>query len=93
MAQSVGLSETRLRALFKSDLGLTPNQYVRKIKMEAAAEMVKGSYKRVNEIAAELDVNDDSHFVRTFKKTYGMTPTQYRKLHQRRSEGDECEEH
>jgi AraC-like DNA-binding protein len=86
LAKEVGLSETRLRALFKSDLGLTPRQYVKKTKMETAAEMAGKSYKRVTEIAAELGFNGDSHFVRVFKQTYGMTPTEYRKLHQQRSE-------
>ncbi len=86
LAGSVGLSETRLRALFISDLGLTPKQYAEKIKMEAAAEMVRNSYKRVTEIAAELGFNSDGYFVRVFKKTYGVTPTEYRKLHQRRPE-------
>lgn len=89
LAESVGLSETRLRALFKSSLGLTPKQYVGKTIMEAAAEMVRGSYKRVSEIAAELGFNSDGYFVRVFKKTYGMTPTEYRNLHQRPSEKED----
>lgn len=89
IARDVGLSESRLRALFISDLGLTPKQYVEKIKMEAAAETLRNSYKRVAEIAAELGFNSDGYFERVFKKTYGLTPTEYRKGRQRRSERED----
>jgi AraC-like DNA-binding protein len=89
LARWVGLSKTRLCALFKSDIGLTPKQYVEKIKMAAAAEMLRNSYKRVAEIAAELEFDSDSYFTRVFKKTYGQTPTEYRKGRQRRSERED----
>jgi AraC-like DNA-binding protein len=87
MALKFDLSESRMRALFKSQVGLSPTQYVKKLKMDEAAIMLKDSNKRVNEIGAKLRINDFSHFVRDFKKAHGMTPTQYRKFHQRQSEG------
>jgi AraC-like DNA-binding protein len=88
MALKFDLSESRMRALFKSQVGLSPTQYVKKLKMDEAAMMLKDSYKRVTEIGAKLRINDFSHFVRDFKKAHGMTPTQYRKFHQRQSEGE-----
>jgi len=89
IANEVGLSESRARTLFKSDVGLTPGQYIKKLKIDAAAEIARDTYLRVAEIAAILGVNDNSHFLRDFKKAYGMTLTKYRKLHQRRPEEDE----
>ena len=89
LANSVGLSESRLRALFKADIGLTLTQYIRKIKMDSAADMLRNGHRKVTEIRAKLGANDDSHFVRDFKQSHGMPPTQYRKLHQRRFEGEE----
>src|SRR5262245_6852708 len=80
------LSESRLRALFKSQVGLSPTQYVKKLKMDWTARMLKDSHIRVTKIRARLRINDYSHFVRDFKKAHGMTPTQYRKFHQRQSE-------
>ena len=80
------LSESRLRALFKSQVGMAPTQYVKKLKMDEAARMLRDSYRRVTDIRTRLRINDYSHFVRDFKKVHGMTPTQYRKLHQRQSE-------
>ncbi|MGE0132302.1 MAG: helix-turn-helix domain-containing protein [Blastocatellales bacterium] len=88
LAQMVGLSETRLRALFKSNLGLTPTQYIRKIKMDEAANLLRNTYWRVARIAARLGASGDSRFARDFRKVHGMTPTGYRKLHQRQGEGE-----
>ena len=82
------LSESRLRALFKSQVGMAPTQYVKKLKMDEAARMLRDSYRRVTDIRTRLRINDYSHFVRDFKKAHGMTPTQYRKFHQRQSESD-----
>jgi AraC-like DNA-binding protein len=89
MALKLGLSESRLRALFKSQVGLPPTQYVIKIRMKNAAKGLRETYERVTEIAAGLGFDSDSYFTRAFKKTYGMTPTQYRKFHQQPSEKKE----
>jgi AraC-like DNA-binding protein len=89
MALEVELSESRMRALFRSNLDLSPTQYVHQLKMKKAAKELSDTYKRVTKIAAKLGFESNSHFTRSFKKAYGMTPTQYRKLHQRPSEGEE----
>jgi AraC-like DNA-binding protein len=91
MALKFGLSESRLRVLFKAQVGLPPTQYVIKMRMKNAAKELRETYERVAEIAAGLGFDSDSYFTRAFKKTYGMTPTQYRKLHQQPSEGKEKE--
>ena len=88
LAIEFDLSESRLRALFKSQVGLAPTQYVKKLKMDEAARMLRDSYRRVTDIRTRLRINDYSHFVRDFKKAHGMTPTQYRKFHQRQSESE-----
>jgi two-component system, response regulator YesN len=91
MAFKVDLSESRMRVLFKSQVGLPPTRYVIKMRMEDAAKRLRDTYERVTEIAAGSGFNSDSYFARAFKKVYGMTPTQYRKLHQRPSDGKEEE--
>jgi AraC-like DNA-binding protein len=89
MAFKVNLSESRMRALFKSKVGLPPTQYIIRRKMKEAAKRLRNSYKRVTRIAMDLGFESNSYFVRAFKKVYGMTPTQYRKLHQQPSEEKE----
>lgn len=91
MALKFNLSESRMRNLFKSQVGLPPTQFVKKLKMDEAARRLRNTYNRVTRIAADLGFESNSYFARSFKKAYGMTPTQYRKLHQRQSEGERGE--
>ncbi len=80
MAQSVNLSPTRLSYLFKSETGTPPARYLRTLRMHDAAMLLASTFLTVKEIRVRVGFNDESHFVRYFKRSYGMTPTQYRKL-------------
>lgn len=78
MAQSVNLSPSRLRYLFKTHVGIPPAQYLRAFRMQRAKELLETTFLSVKEIRSTIGVNDHSHFIREFKKSYGMTPAQYR---------------
>jgi YesN/AraC family two-component response regulator len=78
MAQSVNLSPSRLRYLFKNEVGMAPAQYLRAFRMKRARELLETTFLSVKEIRTSIGVNDHSHFVREFKKTFGLTPAQYR---------------
>lgn len=80
MAQSVNLSPTRLSYLFKSETGTPPARYLRTLRMHDAAMLLASTFLTVKEIMVRVGFSDDSHFVRYFKRSYGMTPTQYRRL-------------
>lgn len=82
LALSVNLSETRLRTLFKIDTGMTPNQYLKKIKMEKAKEAAETTYLKITEILTILGVGDQSHFERDFKREFGITLTECRRRRQ-----------
>ena len=81
-----------MRALFKSQVGLPPTQYLIKLRMDKAAKELRDTYDRVTEIASDLGFDNNRYFSRAFKKAYGMTPNQYRQLHQQPSEVKEKEE-
>jgi YesN/AraC family two-component response regulator len=78
MAQVVNLSPSRLRYLFKKEIGVAPAHYLRAFRLEQAKELLETTFLSVKEIIRSIGVNDQSHFIREFKKTYGMTPAQYR---------------
>ncbi len=75
MAQSVNLSPTRLSYLFKSETGTPPARYLRTLRMHDAAMLLASTFLTVKEIRVRVGFNDESHFVRYFKRSYGMTPT------------------
>lgn len=77
-AQSVNLSVWRLCHIFKSDVGMPPIRYLRQLRMERAKDLLESSFLSVKEIAFQVGLNDESHFVRDFKSTYGYSPALYR---------------
>ena len=46
--------------------------------MERAKDLLESSFLSVKEIAYQVGLNDESHFVRDFKATYGYSPSLYR---------------
>lgn len=77
-AQSVNLSIWRLCHIFKSDVGMPPIRYLRQLRMERAKDLLESSFLSVKEIAFQVGLTDESHFVRDFKSTYGYSPALYR---------------
>ena len=77
-AQSVNLSVWRLCHLFKSDIGMPPMRYLRVLRMERAKILLESSFFSVKEIGYRVGLTDESHFVRDFKATYGLSPACYR---------------
>lgn len=78
LAQYVNISPSRLHQLFKDELGLPPAKYLHHLRMKQARELLETSYLSVKEVMRQIGVTDESHFVRDFKKSYGLTPAKYR---------------
>ena len=49
--------------------------------MEHAAELLRGTHLSVTEIAAACGIENSSYFYTLFKKQFGMTPNEYKRLH------------
>ena len=80
MAQSVNLSLWHLHRLFKAETGMTPAKYLKHLRMEKAVHLLETTFLSAKEIMTKIGVRDESHFVRDFRKAYGMTPIRYRTL-------------
>jgi transcriptional regulator GlxA family with amidase domain len=78
LAQSVNLSTSRFRHLFKTETGMTPAQYLKSLRMRRAKELVENTFLNIKEIMCSIGVRDKRHFAKDFERTYGLTPTQYR---------------
>jgi AraC-like DNA-binding protein len=79
LAEIVNLSKSRFEKLFKQELKISPMQFIKHLRLEKAKELLKTTLLTVKEIGFAVGINDQSGFVRDFKKKYGLTPTEYRK--------------
>ncbi len=64
---------------FKKYTGMTIVQYQKKQKLTYATQLLVNSDYQITEIAAILEFDSFSHFLRIFKEQYGVTPKEYRK--------------
>ena len=78
LAAMVNLSPSRLHQLFKEETGVPPARYLRRLRMRRARELLETTNLSVKQVMAGVGVTDESHFVRDFKKTCGLTPARYR---------------
>lgn len=82
IAADLNLSSSRFRHLFKQELGLSPNHYLKLTRLRQAKKLLENSFLRVKEVTAMVGVNDVSHFSRDYKAFYKQTPSQTRALPQ-----------
>ncbi len=78
LAESVRLSPSRLRHLFKNEVGVPFAQYVKSLRMKKAKQLLETTFFSVKEIMYKVGISNEGHFARDFKKAYGLTPLQYR---------------
>ncbi|MFL6336400.1 MAG: helix-turn-helix domain-containing protein [Pyrinomonadaceae bacterium] len=78
LAALVNLSPSRLHQLFKQETGVPPARYLRQLRMLRAKELLERTNLSVKQVMACVGLTDESHFVRDFKKTCGLTPARYR---------------
>lgn len=78
MAESVNLSPPYFCYLFKTITGVPPARYLKSLRMQQAASLLTTTFLSVKEIVRCVGCTDESHFVRDFKRIYGVTPSEYR---------------
>ena len=79
VARQVCLAPGYFSTLFKQETGESFVKYLNNTRMDIAARMLSQTNRRVHEIAAEVGVPGESHFIALFKQRFGMTPRNFRK--------------
>lgn len=80
LAGLVNLSPSRLRHLFRQEVGTTPGQYLKTARLIKGEQLLRTTFFSIKEIIHQLGLMSHAHFVREFRKGYGMSPTSYRKM-------------
>ena len=80
MAEIARLSKSRFRQLFKDQLGKSPKQYLREIRMIMAARLLLETDDYISGIGYQVGYEDPNYFAREFKLSFGITPKKYREM-------------
>lgn len=72
-------NKTTLNLTFKAEMGSTVTAYIITLRMQMACVLLKNTYLSVSEIVERIGYNDETHFIRAFKKHTGRTPGEFRK--------------
>ncbi|CAM3374951.1 response regulator [Paenibacillus lactis] len=81
MANRFSFSPNYLGVLFKEETGYNFSDYVIKLRMERAKELLVTTKLKIYEIASQTGYQYLPYFSRQFKEMYGMTPLEYRRKH------------
>ena len=80
IAKNCGVSKVHLSRSFKEKVGIGLNEYISIYRLKTAKELLLTRDKMsICEVAFDCGFNDSNYFSWLFKKTYGVTPSQYRK--------------
>jgi len=82
IANSVGVHPTHLARSFKKVNNLTLGEYVRQLRIDWAAGELVQTNDSITDLAVAAGFYDESHFIRSFKKQFGLSPRRYRLLNQ-----------
>ena len=79
LADLVNMKEGSLCRVFKENVGMTIFEYLNKIKIEFACNLLMDADLKISEVCWDSGFNNFSHFNKQFKRITGMTPSEYRK--------------
>lgn len=80
LADVAGMSVSTLQRSFRQALGISPVEYVMRKRLEKAADLLRSTDATITEAAYRAGFGDSNYFSRCFRKKYGCSPRDYRKL-------------
>ena len=78
VASEVNLSSSHFSTVFGQETGVTFVEYLTKVRMDKAKQLLRTTGTKTTEIAFEVGFRDAHYFSNLFKKTQGCTPKEYR---------------
>ncbi|HLO61213.1 MAG TPA: two-component regulator propeller domain-containing protein [Bacteroidales bacterium] len=77
MLEKIHISHSTLYRKIQSLTGMSPNEFIRNVRITEAARLMKNKDISIAEIATMVGFNDHSYFTRCFKKKFNKTPIQF----------------
>lgn len=78
IASMLGIDRRYLSRIFLRETGMTPKEYLVRIRLSRAADLLENSSCTVTETARSVGYDDVYNFSKIFKKKYGISPAYYR---------------
>jgi AraC family transcriptional regulator of adaptative response / methylphosphotriester-DNA alkyltransferase methyltransferase len=78
MAREFQLSHTYITRIFRQQLAITPHQYLTKLRIDQACQMMQDTNHPINDIAFEVGYQDVSSFFRAFTRQKNCAPSKWR---------------
>ena len=82
IAAQFGIGRTNFYRKVREVTGISPNDYLRKCRMERASELLRTTELTISDICVQVGVTDAQYFSKVFKVYFETTPTAYREKHQ-----------
>lgn len=79
LCQKFSISRSSLQSLFRTNIHITPKQYISNVKLNQAKLLIQEHTKTISEISDILGFTSIHYFSRKFKMQYGLSPTDYAK--------------
>jgi AraC-like DNA-binding protein len=75
---AVGVSESYLSQIFHRELGLSPWDYLNRLRIHVAKELLSTTRESITQVAGRVGFDDAAYFSRVFHKLVGESPHSYR---------------
>ncbi|MCI8817819.1 MAG: AraC family transcriptional regulator [Oscillibacter sp.] len=82
LADVCKLNRSYFSKIFKESMGCPPQEFLIRLRLSKAADMMKGTSKSIGSIAIRCGYPNQLHFSRAFKKRYGVSPREWRARNQ-----------
>ena len=77
LAEGLSISRSLLLKKTEALFGESPNELIRRVRLNKAARLIERNFGNISEIALEVGFSNPSYFAECFKKQFGVVPSQY----------------
>lgn len=79
VARAVGVTENYLTQIFRQEIGITPWEFLTRLRIQRSGDLLRATENSITSIAADVGFDDPAYFSRVFRKQMGVSPQEYRR--------------